>query len=308
MISVIFPTYNEEGNVVELHRRLKKTLEEIGKPYEIIVVDGPSTDKTLSLLKTLTPIKIIVFTRNVGPVSALNEGSREAKGDIIVIIDADLQSNPEDIPKLLDKLEEGYDVVYGWRKNRIDPLPRKIISKFANLLVSWVTGVRLRDFGSQFKVCRKEAFQDIMLYGEMHAFLHIIPHMRGFRVADVPVQNNERKSGKTKYSLFKVAKIFVDLVVLKFFSDYFARPLLFFGGWGAFSIFLGMIAGGSAITLKIMGLWTFTQTPLPILTALLVVVGVLLIMMGFLAEILFRIYYENKGKTPYIVREVIENK
>ena len=308
MISVVFPTYNEEGNVLELHARLKKTLDDIGEPYEIIATDGPSTDNTLPLLKTLSPIKIIVFARNMGPASALDAGIKATKGDKIVIIDADLQSNPEDIPKLLKKLNEGYDVVSGRRLNRKYPFHRRLISRCANFLIRSVTGIKLQDFGSQFKMCKKEALEDIMLYGGMHAFLHVIPFMRGFKVAEVPVENNERKFGKTKYSLFRVAKIFVDLMVVKFFADYFAQPLMFFGGWGIVSILLGFVSGGISIILKLLEIRTFTQTPLPTLTALLIVVGVLLVMMGFLAEILFRIYYENKGRTPYNIKEIIENK
>ena len=308
MISVIFPTYNEEGNVIELHQRIKKTMDTLGEPYEIIASDGPSTDNTVSFLKTLHPIKIIIFARNLGPAAALDAAIKEARGDIIVIIDADLQSDPEDIPKLLNKLREGYDVVAGWRKDRRDPTHRKILSRCANALVRFITGVKLHDFGAQFKACRREALEDIMLYGGMHGFLHVIPHTRGFKVTEVSVGHNERKSGKTKYSLFRVASIFMDLLVVKFFSDYFARPLYFFGGWGMVSMFLGFLVGGIAVVLKILGSWTFTQTPLPVLAALFIIVGVLLIMMGFLAEILFRIYYEGRGKMPYVVKEMIENK
>ncbi|MAG12682.1 glycosyltransferase [bacterium] len=308
MLSVIFPTYNEEGNVLELHARLKKTLDTIGEPYEIIASEGPSTDNTLPLLKSLSPIKIIVFVKKMGQAAALNEGIRQAQGDIVVLLDADLQNSPEDIPKMLERLREGYDSVSGWRKNRHDPLHRKLLSRFANALTSRVVGVELHDFSSPFKVCRKEAFRNIMLYGEMHAFVPAIFHAHGFKITEVPVEHSERRSGKTKYSSLKVAKIFTDLMVVKFFSDYFARPLLFFGGWGLVSMFLGFVAGVVAIVLKFMGLWTFTQTPLPVLAALFIIVGVLLVMMGFLAEILFRIYYENKGRTPYIVKEVLENK
>ncbi|MBI4121179.1 MAG: glycosyltransferase family 2 protein [Parcubacteria group bacterium] len=305
MISVVFPTYNEEGNVRELHARLKKTLDGMGEPYEMIAVDAPSSDNTLAILKTLTPLKIVVFGHRTGPAPALNEGIRQAKGDVVVIIDADLQENPEDIPKLLSKLREGYDLVSGLRTRRKDTWGRRLISRFANRLTRALTGVPIRDLGSQFKVARREVFQDILLYGEMHAFIHVICHARGFKVTEVPIVYNERKSGKTKYSVFRVATLFLDLLVVKFFADYFMRPLMFFGGWGLACIFLGFVAAGTAIALKLMGLWTLTQTPLPLLASLLVVVGVLLFMMGFLAEILFRIYYEGRGKTPYIVREVI---
>ncbi|MBI4118630.1 MAG: glycosyltransferase family 2 protein [Parcubacteria group bacterium] len=308
MISVVFPTYNEEGNVRELHARLKKTLDEMHEPYEIIAVDAPSTDNTLAILKTLRPLKIVVFGHRTGPASALNEGLRQAKGDVVVIIDADLQENPEDIPKLVSKLREGYDMVATLRMGRKDTWGRRLISRCANLVTRTITGLHIRDFGSQFKVARREVFQDLFLYGEMHAFIPAICHARGFKVTEVPIVYNERKSGKTKYSVFRVATLFLDLLVVKFFADYFMRPLMFFGGWGLASIFLGIVTAGAAIVLKLMGLWTFTQTPLPLLASLLVVVGMLLFMMGFLAEILFRIYYEGRGKMPYIVREVIENK
>ena len=308
MISVIFPTYNEEGNVIELHRRLKKTLEDIGELYEIIAVDGPSTDGTLEQLKSLSPIKIIVFAKRMGQAAALSEGMKVARGETVVFIDADLQNRPEDIPKLINKLKDGYDVVSGWREDRDDPLHRKMLSRFGNALTGLVMGGTLHDFSSPFKACRKEVLRGVVLYGEMHAFFPALLHARGARITEVSVGHDMRKAGTTKYSSIKVAKIFADLMVLKFFSDYFTRPLLFFGGWGLFLIFLGFVAGGAAVLLKIMELWNFTQTPLPILATFFIVVGILLIMMGFLAEILFRIYYESKDRDFYVIREVIERK
>ncbi len=307
MISVIFPTHNEEGNVLELHGRLKKTLDEIGEEYEIIAVDDCSIDETVSKLKTLSPIKIIVFAKNMGQSAALNAGICAAEGDIVAILDADLQNNPEDIPILLKKLREGYDVVSGRRVNRKDPLYRKIISLVANFLTYKVMGIKLHDFAAPLKVCRKEVLDGVVLYGGMHSFLPAILYARGAKVTEVPVGHNERKHGKTKYTSSKLAKAFADLMVVKFLSDYLARPLLFFGGLGLFSIFLGFVSAGASLTMKVMEIRNITQTPLPILATLFVVVGVLLIMMGFLAEMLLRIYFETKGRTPYIIKSIIEN-
>jgi len=308
MLSVIFPTYNEEGNVKELHARLVKTLTSLGVQYEIIAVDDCSTDNTVTHLKPLKPIKIIVFARNMGQSAALNAGMREAQGEVVVFLDADLQNNPEDIPLLLAKIKEGYDAVSGWRVNRQDPLHRRFISRCANYTTYKVTGLRLNDFATPFKVCRKEVLEGVVLYGGMHSFLPAILHARGARVTEIPVPHNERISGNTKYPVSKLAKAFADLMVVKFLSDYLARPLLFFGGWGIFSIFLGVISGVAAFILKVMEIRNITQTPLPILATLFIVVGLLLIMMGFLAELLLRIYYETKDRTPYVVKTIIENK
>ncbi|MBI2108829.1 MAG: glycosyltransferase family 2 protein [Parcubacteria group bacterium] len=308
MISVIFPAYNEEKNIEELHLRIRQSLEGLSEDFEIIAVDDGSTDETLAALKKLYPLTIISLAKNKGQSAALDAGIKKAGGDVIVTIDADLQNNPEDIPLLIQKLREGYDVVSGWRANRHDGFTRKMISRMANNLTSAITGLPLHDSAAPLKAIRKEVLAGLHLYGEMHSFLPAILYARGARVAEVPVSHAYRKSGVSKYHLTKLMKSFADLLVIKFMSDYLARPFLFFGGWGLVSIFLGIVSAASSVVLKLLGLFHLSQTPLPTLAALFVVVGVLLIMMGFLAEIILRIYYENKGSTPYIIKIVIENK
>lgn len=308
MISVVFPAYNEEKNVALLHKRICESLQKIGDNFEIIAVDDGSTDGTLDVLKKLSPITVISFAKNKGQSAALDAGIKYAKGDIIVTIDADLQNDPNDIHLLIKKIREGYDVVSGWRVNRHDNIGRKIISRFANWITSYMTGLSLHDSAAPLKAMRSAVLTEVNLYGEMHSFLPAILYARGAKVTEISVQHFHRKSGKSKYYPLKLMKSMADLLVVKFMSDYMARPFLFFGGWGLFSIFLGIIAGVLSLTLKIMGIFYLTQTPLPILATLFFVVGVVLVMIGFLAEIMLRIYYENKGGTPYVVKEIIENK
>lgn len=308
MISVIFPAYNEAKNVEALHKRIYETLKKIGDNFEIIAIDDGSIDNTLEELKKLSPITIISFAKNKGQSAALDAGIKRSRGEIVVTIDADLQNNPEDIPALVDKLKEGYDVVSGWRYKRHDSLSRKAISQFANWLTSQITGLLLHDSAGPLKVIRRNVLEGINLYGEMHSFLPAILYARGARVTEIPVGHSRRASGLSKYHPTKLMKSFADLLVVKFMSDYMARPFLFFGGWGLVSIFLGIISAVSSIILKLLGLFHLSQTPLPTLAALFVVVGVILVMIGFLAEIVLRIYYENKNTTPYIVKTIIENK
>src|SRR3989344_516451 len=308
MISVIFPAHNEEENVGELHRRIKEVMEGVGVSYEIIAIDDGSTDSTLLRLRQLAPIKIIVFSKKMGQSAALDAGFKNAKGDIVITIDADLQNRPEDIPHLVDKLNEGYDVVSGWRMRRNDRIHRRIISRVANTLTSRITGIPMKDSAAPLKAMRSVFLQDVNLYGEMHSFLPSILYARGARVIQIPVPHYERKFGMPKYHTTKLLKSFGDLLVVKFMNDHLARPFHYFGGWGLASIIFGFVAGSSSIVLKLMQLKNFTQTPLPLLAVLLIVIGVILVMMGFIAEILLRIYYETRGKTPYIIKSVEENK
>ena len=308
MLSIIFPAYNEEGNVALLHKRLCVALKKNGEDFEIIAVDDGSTDKTLEELKKLFPITIISLARNKGQSAALDAGIKKSRGDIIVTIDADLQNDPDDIPLLIQKIREGYDVVSGWRVDRHDTMARKIISRFANWLTSFMMGVDLHDSAGPLKAIQSSVLKEVNLYGEMHSFLPAILHARGAKVAEIPVRHFKRNVGKAKYHPLKLMKSMADLLVVKFMSDYMARPFLFFGGWGFVSFLLGCFAGSVSIALKIFEIRNITQTPLPILATLLIVVGVLLIMIGFLAEIMLRVYYETKGQTPYIVKDVIENR
>lgn len=307
MISVIFPVKNEEENVEELHRRTKAVLDALKEPYEIVIVDDGSTDGTLEKLKNLSPLKVVVLARNYGQSSALDAGIHEAKGDVVVIMDADLQTDPADIPKMFAKLREGYDAVVGWRKKRNDPFSRKLFSRFSNWLARTVTGVNFHDFACPIKMFKKELMRGLHLYGEMHVFLGAILYLRGARVAEVEVAHYERKRGLSKHTFIKGAKDVADLFTIKFlFST--SRPLLFFGTAGLASFALGGGASVWAMALKVLGLRNLADTPLPVVASLFITLAVLLIMIGFLAEIILRAYYEGKNERHYLVRSVIERK
>ncbi len=306
MISIVFPAFNEEENVAKLHKQICTALKNHQGGFEIIAVENGSLDKTYVELKKLSPIKIIRFTRNYGQTAALDAGIHAAQGDIIVILDADLQNDPADIPRMITKLNEGYDAVVGWRKNRRDPMSRKILSRAANWLTARVMGLKLHDYACGLKVFKKEFVVGLNLYGEMHVLLGAILHSRGARVTEMEVTHHEREGGISKHNFMKAVKDIGDLLTVKFLTDYLTRPLVFFGGFGVASTVLGFLATISAIVLKFMNLRNLGQTPLPIVAVLFFILGFLLFMVGFLAELMLRVYYESKHEHPYIVREVIE--
>jgi len=305
MISVVVPVYNEEANVDELHRRICDELKKTGDPYEIIFVDDGSTDKTFEKLGALKPLRVIRMRRNFGQTSAMDAGFKASKGDIVITMDGDLQNDPSDIGKLADKLNEGYDVVSGWRVDRHDALARKILSRLANWLTFKVTGLFLHDYACAIKAYRKELFQGVHLYGEMHVFLPAYLYARGAKVTEIPVKHHERKGGVSKHYFMKAVKDISDLLTISFLSQ--ARPLLFFATVSFISGGLGAFCALTAITLKVLGIRNFGQTPLPIVTALFLIIGFMLFMMGFLGELMIRIYNESQNKTPYIIKEVKEN-
>ncbi len=295
MISVIFPTYNEEGNVRELHRQNKEVLDKMGEPYEILAVDNGSTDRTLEILKALSPVKIIAFGRNFGQTLALDAGIKAAKGDVVVIMDGDLQNDPKDIPKLVGKLREGYDVVAGWRKDRHDSFGRRIHSRLANWLTRKVTGLNLHDHACALKAYRREFLKGINLYGVQHVFLAAYLYLRGARVAEVEVVHHERKSGLSKHHLLAGVKAIADLLVTRFLSPN-TRPMLFFSSFGVLFGLLSVAAG----------IWAFLAARSLTLFALFAMIGFLLFMLGFLAEIIWRSHFELRNDTPYRIKEIIE--
>lgn len=307
MISIIFPAYNEEDNVEELHRRLKAVLSSMGEPYEIIAVENGSTDGTLEKLKKLRPIKIIIFPRNYGQTLALDAGIHAARGEIVVTLDADLQNDPQDIPKMIAKIKEGYDVVAGWRHNRQDDWGRKILSRSANWLTRRVLGLYLHDYACALKAFKKEFINGIHLYGEMHVFLPAILASRGAKVTEIPVRHHERKAGLSKHFFGKAVKDVADLMTVKFLFNYAARPLLFFGGWGIASVFISFLfALGAVFSVYREGIHII-QSPFLPLASIFLILGFILLMMGFLAELILRIFYEGRRETPYVIREIIEN-
>lgn len=308
MISIVIPVYNEEENVVLLYEQIAGVFNNLKEEFEIIFVDDGSTDQTVNKLKTLPKVKIIILSMDFGQTSALDAGIHEAKGEIIITMDGDLQNDPNDIPLLVAKIRDGYDVVAGWRKDRQDSSGRKILSKLANWLTAKVTGLYLHDSACAMKAFRREFVQRVRLYGEMHVFLPGLLYGIGAKVAEVPVKHHSRKYGVSKHYFMKAVKDIFDLLTIKFLTGLTGRPLLFFGGVGFFSILLGITATVIALYLKIAGLRNFGQTPLPILTIFFILSGVLFFMIGFLAELILRVYFETNKKTPYFIKEITEKK
>ena len=227
-------------------------------------------------------------------------------GDIIIPMDADLQNDPVDIPRFLEKIEEGYDVVSGWRKERKDAfIMRKIPSWIANSIIRKITGVNIHDYGCSMKAYKRDLLQGINLYGEMHRFIPAYISWHGGKVTEIVVHHRARMHGETKYGISRTFRVILDLILIKFLSKYMNRPIHFFGGLGFISLFLGFLAGVTAVVFKVMDYKSITETPLPIFSALLIIVGVQLIVMGIIAEMLMRVYYESQKKDPYIVKETI---
>ena len=309
-VSVLIPIYNEEGNLSLLYDKLEAALQKTERAYEITFVDDGSSDESLEILLDLREknpnVKIVSFARNFGQTAALSAGIDCSKGDIIIPMDGDLQTDPGDILPLLQKIEEGYDVVSGWRKDRKDPfLTRRFPSMVANKIISWIGGVHLHDYGCTLKAYRRDILKNIKLYGEMHRFIPIYAQWIGARVSEIPVRHFPRGSGKSKYGMNRIFKIILDLMVIKFLLSYSQKPIYVFGGMGLLMILGGFLSGGYAMFLKLFKGVSFILTPLPLLCVLLFMLGFLSILMGFLAEILTRTYYESQGKPTYQIKETI---
>lgn len=308
-ISVIIPLYNEEENAPILHDELQRALPAVGD-YEVIYIDDGSCDNTARVLKTLVhgdkKFRAVLLARNFGQTAAISAGIDHAAGGVIVTMDADLQNDPRDIPKLLSKIEEGYDVVSGWRKIRHDKLlSRRLPSQIANYIISRITGVHLHDYGCTLKAYRSSMIKDVRLYGEMHRFIPAYMSWYGARVIEVPVNHRPRTLGKTKYGIWRTFKVVLDLIFVKFLLKYMGRPMHFFGGLGA-AILLGSFATGIwALLLKFLRGTSFISTPLPLITVFLAGVGIQFILLGLLAEILVRIYFESGGRKKYFIKETV---
>jgi glycosyltransferase involved in cell wall biosynthesis len=307
-ISVFLPVYNEEPNLLPLHDKLDKALKALGRSAEIVYVDDGSTDRSLKILREIAQldprVRVVALRRNYGQTAAMAAGIDAAKGDVLIPMDADLQNDPADITRLLNKLDEGYDVVSGWRKNRKDKMiTRKIPSMIANRLISWIGGVPLHDYGCSLKAYRRESLQDVRLYGEMHRFIPIYAAWAGARVTEIPVEHHARTMGKSKYGLSRTIKVVFDLMTIKFMASYQTKPIYVFGTFGMLAFAISILSGLYAVFLKIFHRADFVQTPLPILSIVMFAVGVQFLLMGLLAEMLVRTYHESQAKAIYSVRE-----
>lgn len=297
-ISLVIPLHNEELNVGILHEELHKVLPSLGKTYEIIFVDDGSNDKTFdSLLKIHEKdgnVNIIKFRRNFGKSVALNTGFKHAKGDIVITMDGDLQDNPEEIPRFIEKIEEGYDLVVGWKYPRIDPFTKTVPSKFFNWLTCMLTSVNLHDFNCGFKAYKKDVIDNISLYGEMHRYIPALAAWHGFKITEIKVKHHPRKYGKSKYGFSRLIKGFLDLITVKFLTSYLTRPLHVFGIPGILSLFFGFFIGLYLMILKYWEGATLSERPLLLLSVLLILLGLQFISIGLLGEMIT--FREVKGE------------
>jgi glycosyltransferase involved in cell wall biosynthesis len=309
-LTIVVPIKDEEPNITPLYTRLTAVLETLGRPYEIICIDDGSRDATPRLLRELAEhdprLRVVRMRRNFGQTAAFSAGFDRAQGDVVITIDADLQNDPADIPRLLEKLDEGYDVVSGWRKDRHDAYwSRKVPSQLANGLISWTTGVALHDYGCSLKAYRTEVLQNIQLYGELHRFIPAIASWQGVAVAELPVNHAPRVAGKSKYGLSRTLRVVLDLVTVRFLLSYGTRPMQIFGLIGLISIGLGALINLYLVVLKLLSGWTepLANRPLLLLGILLIIIGVQFISIGLIGELVIRVYYESRNRPIYVVRE-----
>ena len=309
-ISVFLPVYNEEPNLRPLHAKMNDALATLGRTAEIIYVDDGSSDASLEVLREIAErdarVRVIALRRNYGQTAAMSAGIDAARGRVLIPMDADLQNDPADIRRLLEKLDEGYDVVSGWRKNRQDKaVTRKCPSMLANRLISWIGGVPLHDYGCSLKAYRRDSLSDVRLYGEMHRFIPIYASWAGARVTEIPVDHHARTMGVSKYGLSRTLKVIFDLVTIKFMASYQTKPIYVFGSFGVLAFAVSFIAGLWALFLKLVHKADFVQTPLPVLAIVMFAVAVQFFLMGLLAEMQVRTYHESQSKAIYAVRERI---
>ncbi|MEP6633302.1 MAG: glycosyltransferase family 2 protein [Luteimonas sp.] len=310
-ISVTIPIYNEEDNLSLLYDRTRDALDALRASWELILVNDGSKDRSAERLDALAMgdprVRVIHLSRNFGQTSALMAGLDHARGDIIVPMDGDLQNDPADIGRLLAKLEEGYDVVSGWRKDRKDAaFKRNLPSRVANGLISSVSGVHLHDYGCSLKAYRRELLEGVKLYGEMHRFVPIYAAWNGARVSEIEVSHHPRIHGESKYGLERIVKVLLDLLVVKFLFKYAGKPIYVFGGFGLLSVAGGVCAFVGALAMKLASGVSLIQTPLPTLAVFLCAIGILSVLMGLLAEMLNRTYHESQSKPVYRIARIVQ--
>ena len=310
-LSVIVLVYNEVDSVEPLHRELMSVLAGIGRTFEVLYIDDGSTDGSSERIAALASsdarVRVVRFRRNFGQTAAVQAGIDHSRGDVLVFLDGDMQNDPHDIPQLLAKLDEGYDVVSGWRRDRKDEASRVLPSQVANWLIARVTGVQISDFGCTLKAYRREVIEDVRLYGEMHRFIPVFAAVIGARITEIPVNHRPRTYGKSKYSLSRTSRVALDLITVKLLGSYSTKPMYFFG-FAAFGLWaLAAVMAAVVLIQKIAPPHVFAHNnPLLLLSVVLFIVGVQFILMGLLAELVIRTYHESQAKPTYAVREVIE--
>lgn len=314
-VSVVVPIYNEVENIPLLHSAVTAVMKKLGQPYELILVNDGSRDGSGAALEVLAEsdpaVRVIEFRKNYGQTAAMQAGMQAASMNSIVLLDGDLQNDPTDIPMLLAKLDEGFDLVHGWRKNRQDTfINRKLPSKVANWLISRVTGFPVHDLGCTLKAVRTEIAQELQLYGEMHRFIPIYAHMQGGAITEMVVNHRARQFGTSKYGLNRIFKVMLDLLLVKFLAAWSAKPMYVFGGFGLLCLVGSLVPIGAALAFKFSPneVWQkdFVETPLPVIAAVAILTGFLGLLMGLLAEMLMRTYFESQGKRTYVVKRLVQ--
>ncbi|MGH9844217.1 MAG: glycosyltransferase family 2 protein [Blastocatellia bacterium] len=312
-LSLFLPVYNEEENLSRLNEKIFEAMGRLGHGFEVIYVDDGSSDRSLELLKQFAArdsrVRVVAFRRNYGQTAAMAAGIDAARGEVLIPMDADLQNDPADIARLLEKLDEGYDVVSGWRKDRQDAfITRTLPSRIANGLISRIGGVPLHDYGCSLKAYRRDVLKDVQLYGEMHRFIPIYAAWAGARVSEIPVAHYPRTAGKSKYGLSRTIKVIFDLVTIKFMASYLTKPIYMFGWAGLLAFTISLVSALLAFLMKYAE-WpqkaSFIQTPLPVLAMVMFVLGIQFFLMGLIAEMLVRTYHESQGKPIYTIKTKI---
>lgn len=311
-LSIVIPVYNEDESLDLLHNAVRESMSKIAMDWEVLYVDDGSKDNSVSKLKEIQlqdpdHTVVIEFRRNFGQTTAISAGIDHASGDIITFLDADLQNDPSDIPMMLEKLDEGYDVVSGWRKNREDnAITRNFPSHIANWLISNVTGVHLHDYGCTLKVYRREVITGFKLYGEMHRFIPVYANAVGAKIIEVPVKHHSRKFGKSKYGLERTVKVVLDLIAVKFLTEASKKPIYLFGGSGSILIGLSIIGFLFLFIRKLLIQVDILTSPIFIIATLAAMIGSQAILMGLIAELLVRTYHESQQKPTYTIRQIIK--
>lgn len=309
-LSVVVPVFNERENVPLVHKAVEQAMRGTDISYEVIYVNDGSTDSSAEELDRLarqdSRVKIIHFRRNFGQTAAMSAGIQMASGELVATIDGDLQNDPADIPMMVAKLEEGFDLVHGWRKNRQDALVnRKIPSKIANKLIARVTGFPVHDLGCTLKVMRREIAQELRMYGEMHRFIPILAHWHGARCAEVVTRHHARRFGTTKYGIWRTVRVVLDLITVKFMIQYSVSPMKLFGGIGLVALAGSLAAFGLTLSMKLLAGSDMTGNPLLLLSGLAGIAGIQFLVLGLLGEVCARIYFESQGKRPYYIRRLV---